>query len=289
MKDFEDGATREMKEFKNQPKVLIGYPTGEFGRHATFYDCLNFLQRPNGTIMSASHGQSPARGRNQIINQALEHNCTHIFFLDDDLMFAPDTLVKLMAHEKDIITGLYVMRNNPHQPIIFDIALDDGRCQHHFLGPNENGLVPIVAAGLGCCLIKTEVFKVMDEDPENKKQWIRLGELERDHWCDDIGFFRRAILKFGFKAFCDLETRVGHQAVVTLWPKRINGVWHTVYDCGGDNLAAKKQIQSVEEGLALKAGRPLWDNAFRGQEDDSFRELHGVSENQVREIYEEVK
>ena len=163
-------------------KILIAVPTAEMARRADFYDYYNLLRKPIGSILTFAHGQSPARNRNLMIQQAIDHNCTHILFIDDDVAFEPDMLERLLAHDKDIVGGLYLMRNYPHHPIMFDEAQPDGRCLTHWLSDGETGLIEVVAQGLGCCLIKTKVFKTMQEP------WIRLGELESDHWCDDIGF-----------------------------------------------------------------------------------------------------
>ncbi len=213
-------------------KILVGVPTAEFARQANFYDFYNCLKRPDGTLCMFTHGQSPARNRNILIKSALENDCTHVFFLDDDLQFGPDTLTKLLAHDLDIVGGYYLMRNYPHRPILFGEALEDGRCRTLF--PNdgvEPGLVEMVATGLGCCLIKTSVFKQMEEP------WIRLGELEKDHWCDDIGFFRR-VRALGIKMYCDLSVTVGHMGVAAMWPVYQDGKWLMAYDSGGEGRAA---------------------------------------------------
>lgn len=203
---------------------MIAVPTAEFARQAQFYDHFAQLIKPEGTIISMAHGQSPARNRNMMIEQALKCDCTHIFFVDDDIILKPDTLVNLLAHDVDCVSGLYLMRNRPHQPICFESADSEGRCIHYFLNndngtPNE-GLVPVVAAGLGVLLIKMHVFEPL-EPP-----YIRMGELESDMWCDDLGFFKR-VREAGFtEIYCDLNTQVGHMATATIWPaKGPDGKW----------------------------------------------------------------
>lgn len=218
-------------------KILVGVPTAEMARRADFYDYYNMLERPAGTICTFAHGQSPARNRNLIIEQAIAHECTHIMFLDDDVAFAPTLLSDLMKHsDKDVVTALYLMRNYPHQPIIFDEALEDGRCKHHYPADEKTGLIEIVACGLGACLIRIEVFKALE------KPWIRLGELEKDHWCDDIGFFRR-VREAGFKLYCDTSIQVGHMAQATVWPQYVDGKWHTMYDTSGKGRVAFPAIR----------------------------------------------
>lgn len=206
------------------PKILIIIPTCEIARRADFYDYADAIHRPEGTVQIRPHGQSPARNRNMAIQQGLDMECTHFFFLDDDVVPRPDALLRLLAHDKDMVSGLYLMRNYPHLPIMFDQSFNDGRCLFSFLRPGRKGLVEAVNTGLGCALIKAEVFKKME------KPWIRIGQLEKDHWCDDIDFFNRARNDYGFKLYVDLEVQAGHMIHTTIFPHRdAEGTWHTAY------------------------------------------------------------
>lgn len=221
-------------------KVLIGVPTAEMARRADFYDYFNLLEKPLGSGITFVHGQSPARNRNLIIRQAIDNNFTHVFFMDDDIAFKPDMLMRLLAHDKDIVSGLYYMRHYPHRPIMFDYADEEGRCRHHYLRDEDEGLMEVVATGLGCLLIKTDVFRNMEEP------WIRMGELEKDHWCDDIGFYKRAREK-GYKGYCDLDVLVGHMAQLTVWPNKIDGKWMSTYDTHGEGSVSVHQTKGVPD------------------------------------------
>lgn len=227
----------------SEVKVAIAIPTQEFARRADFYDYFNTIDKPAGTIVTSAHGQSPARNRNIMIRMALEHEATHIFFLDDDCFVKPDIIHRLLAHDVDIVGGLYLMRNFPHLPIMFDEAFDDGRCRFAFLNEGRQGLAECVNMGLGAALIKTNVFRTMP-DP-----WVTLGECEPDHWCDDIAFFNRA-RKAGFKIHVDLEVPVGHVVSAVIWPNRDNttGKWYTVYNTGGQEaFQVDQRVPTTEE------------------------------------------
>jgi glycosyltransferase involved in cell wall biosynthesis len=229
-------------------KIMVGVPTAGYSRNDSFYDFYNMLERPSGTPCMFVRGQSPARNRNIIIQQALSIDCSHILFIDDDVTFPPDLLFRLLAHGKDVVTGYYLMRNFPHKPIIFDESLDDGRCVHHFPEPGETELIEVVNTGLGCALIKTEVFKAL-EPP-----WIRLGQLEKDHWCDDIDFFNR-VRAAGFKLYCDLTLTVGHMAQVVVLPVYQDGQWLVRYNTGGEGSAQFPALTlSPEKRAELLAG-----------------------------------
>lgn len=253
-----------VKKMNKSVKIIVGGPTAGYSRNDKFYDSFLAMQKPEGTLQSFARGQSPAEGRNRLIELALEQDCTHIMFLDDDVLHPPDIIHRLLAHDKDIVGGLYLMRNFPHRPIMFHIANDDGTCAWRQLGEQEDGLIKVVNMGAGACLIKTDVFRKMKEKgftftaqwgPQNLKRdvWFTLGELQADTWCDDIAFFNRA-RKCGFDIYVDLDVRCGHLGQVAFWPTYQDGKWFTAYDTNGEQTVSvpqpmfvRSEINEVEE------------------------------------------
>ena len=218
-------------------KILMCIPTVEMARRADFYDYIDALQKTKHTAKVAPHGQSPARNRNIAIQEGLKNGFDYMFFIDDDVMLRPDSMRRLYEHDVDIVTALYYMRNFPHTPIIFNHVDEIGRAATHYLQPSDSGLIEILGAGLGACLIKMDVFRKV------QAPWVRLGELEPDHWCDDLGFFRRC-RDAGFKLYCDLDVRAGHVASAIVWPNYLNGRWVTTYDTYGIGSVSFPQKQS---------------------------------------------
>lgn len=210
-------------------KLLIAVPTAGIIRHATWMDYLNSMVKPVGTLNAFVHGASPARARNDMIRAALAQNCTHILFIDDDTCPPADTIERLLSHDKDIVSGLYLQRGFPHFPLMFSQSYSDGRCLYKFLTPDVDGLVECVNTGFGCVLIKTDVFRKM-ESP-----WVTLGEGEKDHWGDDITFFNRAV-KAGFKIYVDTTVKVGHLTNCMLFPVRRPEGWFTGMSTSGADM-----------------------------------------------------
>jgi len=238
-----------------QKKILVGLSTGEHIRRAEFLPSFIGLMRPENCFTATVHGQSPAKSRNLLIDRAIENDCTHILLLDDDMIPPSDTLIKLVEHNKDVVSALYLLRSFPHRPALFDKAYENGKCKFMSLTPELSGLVEGVNCGLGCVLIATRVFEKME------RPYVRLGELEQDEWCDDVGFFNR-VKKAGFKVFCDLDCPVGHMTNLTIWPEKVNGVWLTNYKHPdgnihiAQNILTDAQIKEQEEkndALSLKS------------------------------------
>ncbi len=221
-------------------KLLVGLSTQEHIRKADFLPFFLGLEKPVGSLMTTVHGQSPAQARNVIIDQAIDNGCTHIFFMDDDMTPPPDTIMKLLAHDKDIVTGLYLMRSYPHFPVAFDAAFDNGYNKFIYLSGDKGGLVEITNCGLGCVLIKTDVFKKLE------KPYVRLGEIQKDGWCDDVGFFNR-VRAAGVKLYCDMDTRVGHLTSVAIWPNKVGDAWYSEYKSDKGNILIPQTIPTDEE------------------------------------------
>jgi len=224
-----------------EPKVYIGVPTAEFARPAVFYDYLEFLQVPSNTMRRAFHTNSAAHNRNLIIDDALAHDCTHILFIDDDMAFPPNSLMKLLAHDKLIIGGLYFNKAFPHPPVLFDKSYNvHGHCytlERHLLRDDETGVIKIGACGFGFMLVDTAIFNSLEEP------YVRHGEVIADKRNEDIGFCER-LIEAGFDIHCDLNTVIGHIGIATFWPSRKEGKWYTAIDTGREEMITTRQRTS---------------------------------------------
>lgn len=221
----------------NHVKLYIGVPTAEFSRQAVFYDYLNFLEKPEGTIGASFHTNIAPLNRNLIIDDALAADCSHILFIDDDMAFGPKSLSELLKHDKDIVSGLYLNRIHPHTPVIFDLD-SKGNFRRHYLQDNETGLLEVDGCGFGFMLVKTKIFHSMEHP------FVRHGEIDVDRRNEDVGFCKRA-KQAGFQVFCDLDVPVGHMGIATIWPNNIEGKWFTAIDTGGSELLSTRQPTSA--------------------------------------------
>jgi len=203
--------------------VLIGVVTAEYARRADFYDHLNAMERPKNSMNISVHGQSIANNRNKVVDNALVYGSSHVLFLDDDVIPKPELLYSLLKHDKDIVCALQCHRNFPHAPILFgEYVGKEGFRKLNFSNLTD-GLVRVGAAGLGCVLIKTDVFKKMEAP------WFRFGEFRKDQMAEDTGFFKRAG-ELGIEVYCDLGSQVGHIASMIVRPIKKHIGWIVDYD-----------------------------------------------------------
>jgi hypothetical protein len=219
---------------------VIGVVGADLARYGVFYDSLLMLAKPQGTALVPTHGASPAENRNIITEQALSLGAEWIFYLDDDQVLAPDTLLRLLRHDKDVVSGLYVSREPPFIPHVYDKEDERGWVMPRLLEPNDGGIHKVLATGAGCMLVKTRVFEKLE------KPWWTIGQIVKDGWGDDVDFCRR-VRAAGFEVWADLDALVGHSMHGTLWPTRgADGLWSTAFLYGNKGAIAEWPAAQAE-------------------------------------------
>jgi len=101
------------------------------------------------------------KARTQLAEEAIAWGATHILWLDDDMIFPPYTLHKLLAANADIVGANYPMRKSPVVPTAFTTVpskTDDQQGVRCYTTAESGGLQSVEAIGFGCVLMKTSVF-----------------------------------------------------------------------------------------------------------------------------------
>ena len=107
------------------------------------------------------------RARNELVNDALKDGCTHILFVDSDIIMPKGAIEKLIDMNEDIASGLYFSKGKPYLPVAR--ILKDNK--HFYLEDFEyNKIIDVQGVGMGLCLIKTDVFKKITY-PYFKFEW----------------------------------------------------------------------------------------------------------------------
>ena len=102
---------------------------------------------------------SVARNRNVGVYLAKKLGVRYIFMADDDMIFPPDTLVRLIAANKDIASGLCTARSAPYIITAYK-KMDNGRYKDLTYGElNQDGLTEVDGVGGACVLIGANVFE----------------------------------------------------------------------------------------------------------------------------------
>jgi hypothetical protein len=105
--------------------------------------------------------------RQELLAEAMKAGATYILFLDADMRFPKDTLVRLMAHKKSMVGTNYARRGVPanYVAIKHSVKMDEdgNRVDGELLRtlPESTGLEEAEAIGFGCVLIHHTVFRAM--------------------------------------------------------------------------------------------------------------------------------
>lgn len=226
-------------------RVAVGIPCGTLARYGIFYDSLMHVRGVNNDNVLMHPSGSVARNRNRIAERAIAEGYDAIWYVDDDQVFSPPTLERLVAADKDIVSGLYVKQQVPFEPQLYDVQDEAGAVYPRLLKSGECGLVQTKVVGAGCLLVKTKVFEAME------KPWWRLGQLgDKAEWSDDVDWCRRARLA-GFEVWCDQRVFVGHNMVVQVWPSYQDRQWSTMMVNGRDVIVAFPAAQAEPPAAAL--------------------------------------
>lgn len=195
-------------------KGLIGISTAEQGRYSAFYASLSGLQRPAGDIISVFACSAViSQNRNNITQEALNQDADWVLYLDDDHILRGNTLTRLLAADKDVISAHYCQRQQPFNPVLMDVELPDRTYLWKQLSPKEHGITEVKAVGAGCLLVKRAVLEAL------KPPYWTLGQINPASWGDDLDFCTR-VRAAGFKIYCDLDAHIGHIMTGVVWPER---------------------------------------------------------------------
>jgi hypothetical protein len=97
------------------------------------------------------------RARNILVAMFLESPCTHLFFIDADIEFEPDSVIRMLGLDREIIAGAYPKKTLPIQYAINFKILDPATGKLNI----DRGAVEVIDASTGFFCIKREVFEKM--------------------------------------------------------------------------------------------------------------------------------
>lgn len=192
---------------KKPYKIAIGLPMLFPYVHYKFVDSFMMLKKPDNYLTLSVPGSLTSLARNTIVDIALSNECSHIMFLDTDMTFPKDTILKLINHDKDIVGGLYFERYHPYRPAVFWKDNDD-----EYVLPNnipENKLIECDAIGTGCLLIKTAIFSKLKK-PYFEYRLGAYGISQKEKFFSEDIVFSELCKKEGFSIYCDTSIECGH-------------------------------------------------------------------------------
>lgn len=141
-------------------------------------------------------GSVISNSRTQLVNEALDTGADYILWLDSDMHVPASIFNRLYLHDKDIIACMYSTRYQPYNSVAFlDFNNTDLRLKE------TTGLHEVDAVGMGCMLVKTDVYKTLPKPWFNHQYNEELEEFSGE----DIWFCKLA-KDNNYKVYIDCDT-----------------------------------------------------------------------------------
>lgn len=144
--------------------------------------------------------------RDMLADQAIAMDADYVLWLDSDVVFTPDLLHNLLAHDVDFVTGMYFERRPPFGPVLYKkIRYGETPAEYEaekYLDYPQKELFEIDACGFGAVLVRTQVIK-------DVRERYYHAFAPQQGFGEDISFCIRA-KNVGYKLWCDSSIQLGH-------------------------------------------------------------------------------
>jgi len=187
--------------------------------------------------VSTSSGTLICNQRNDLADAAIKEGCDWLVYLDSDMRFPSDTIIRLLARNAPIVSANYVTRRTPPEPIAFKSTKT---LEKLYTDEDSTGVEACAANGFGVMMIHTSVFKAMP------RPWFLIPYIpEKDgFWGEDVWFCNQA-RKVGYDVLIDHDLS-----------KQVKHIGIREYDYL-DALAVKDEVVSKwQEGQCLSTPTP---------------------------------
>lgn len=143
-------------------EVVLGTP-----RYGGLADCgferclretaIELARRGIVSVEIGTEGESlVSRARNTIAAEFLARpNASHLVFIDGDIIWRAEDVVRLIAHDVPVIAGLYPKKKYPIEFVVHPAYTADGKMNRN----QRTGAVQVANVGTGFLCIKREVFE----------------------------------------------------------------------------------------------------------------------------------
>jgi hypothetical protein len=196
---FQDGRDYLVKK----TKITIGVPTRGEVHVKTVGSIINAIVKTsqNGYDIDFDFeiGTYLHQMRNEIVYGAIKNGSDYLMFIDADLRFPEDGILKLLAHNKDVVGGCYNVRQLPAHGTVKNLN-DKGDIYDYDM---SKGLEKVFAIPTGFMLIKLSAIRFMPHpfDYGRFDDGTFIGE--------DINFCKR-FNEMGREVWCDGSIPIGH-------------------------------------------------------------------------------
>lgn len=204
-------------------RVLIAVPTFESIAPDTFKALWDMDKREHEVAFEFVRGYDCATARNRIAQMTLDGNYGYVLMVDSDVTPPKDAMANLIGHDVDCVSGFYLHRGRDNEPSdrtcacklvddegkpYFDYPLESEYTVGELADMRNSGstLVEIHGGGMGCVLVKAEVFERLRYPWFD---WVNYADDDRRLLSEDL-YFCEKMRKRGIRRYVDTRVACGH-------------------------------------------------------------------------------
>ena len=141
--------------------ILIGIPTAKYIEVDTFKSIFNLVVPPHVKLHFQNfYGYNIAQIRNLMADYTIRNNFDYMFWVDSDIVLPPDTLIKLLSHNKDVVSGVYIQRKPEKKiPEVYLWTPTGGMANATSGRYSSPRLLEVAGCGFGCVLTSKKVLQ----------------------------------------------------------------------------------------------------------------------------------
>ena len=222
----------------------IALACGNQPRYYEFTDSMENLHVPAGTVFNKRRSCDVAYNFNRATRDAKGE---WVWYLGDDHQFAPDTLLKFLDYNVDVVVPISPCKTAPFMPCVMHgptdgRVWDDNMLLYTWEELSGDGLMELPKGdfiGQAGMLVRKRVLDAIG-DPWFKTGQFNAGRLQEDLW------FCKEIKELGFKIMVDRSVIFDHWFAMGVTARKHEGVYVPA-------------IKSGATVMVLPDARPSWD------------------------------
>ena len=170
------------------------------------------------------------RARNILVHEFLQGpEYTHLMFIDADVIWKPESVIRLLQHNKKIVIGMYANKrytwDNLPVSSEWQMLRSSSQLIAYPMQTDLNGLVEVKYAATGFMLIKRKVMRELagfvpmwrypygDNPNEQMRLFFDCNMVDGEYLTEDYYFSHMYRNYTGGKIFGDARIALGHEGV----------------------------------------------------------------------------
>ena len=212
-------------------KIFIAVPTYENITPDTYKSIYGLNRAGHWLVFDFVRGYDVSTARNRIAQQTLNEGADYVLMVDNDITLPGDVLVNMLDDPKDVCLGYYAHRDadnvykgrtsvckmEDHNGVPFyNYPLESEYTAQELRELRDDGRykVQIHGGGMGCALIKADVFRTIEYPWYD---WVNYADEHRGMLSEDL-YFCEQCKRHGIPIYMDTRAGCGHLLRHVQWP-----------------------------------------------------------------------